>query len=115
MWLRFFGKPYSKVKVFSWTIIHQRLNTNEMLELRRPHHALSPDVCVLCLRDSVTHSHLFLHCNLAWKLWTKLFRLFSLVWVLPPIMGTFISSIIYGVGLRHEAKPPWQGVIFAGH
>lgn len=44
----------------------------------------------------------------------KLVTLFDLNWVMPPTLESFICSIIYGVGVRKEAKPLWQVAIFAG-
>ncbi|RVW35470.1 Transposon TX1 uncharacterized 149 kDa protein [Vitis vinifera] len=33
-----------KVKAFVWLMAHKKVNTNELLQLRRPHKALSPDI-----------------------------------------------------------------------
>ncbi|RVW46701.1 hypothetical protein CK203_113650 [Vitis vinifera] len=34
-----------KVKAFVWFVAHKKVNTNELLQLRRPHKALSPNIC----------------------------------------------------------------------
>ena len=36
-------------KAFAWLIVHGKVNTNDMLQLRRSYNALSPDVCLLCM------------------------------------------------------------------
>ncbi|RVW43536.1 hypothetical protein CK203_117603 [Vitis vinifera] len=33
-----------KVKSFVWLVAHKKVNTNDLLQLRRPHKALSPDI-----------------------------------------------------------------------
>ena len=39
-----------KVKSFVWLVAHKKVNTNDLLQLRRPHKALSPDICTLCMK-----------------------------------------------------------------
>ena len=53
-----------KVKSFVWLVAHKKVNTNDLLQLRRPHKALSPDICKLCMKHGETVDHLFLHCSL---------------------------------------------------
>ncbi|RVW71545.1 hypothetical protein CK203_048002 [Vitis vinifera] len=33
-----------KVKAFIWLVAHKKVNTNDLLQLRRPHKAISPDI-----------------------------------------------------------------------
>ena len=42
------SKVLLKVKAFVWIVAHKKVNTNDMLQLRRPSKALSPDWCILC-------------------------------------------------------------------
>ncbi|RVW42142.1 Transposon TX1 uncharacterized 149 kDa protein [Vitis vinifera] len=53
-----------KVKSFVWLVAHKKVNTNDLLQLRRPYKALSPDICKLCMKHGETVDHLFLHCSL---------------------------------------------------
>ena len=53
----------SKVKVFAWWVAH-KVNTNDMLQLRRPYKALSPEYYILCSRSEETVYHHFLHCSM---------------------------------------------------
>ena len=54
-----------KVKAFAWLVAHKKVNTNDLLQLRRPHKALSPDICKLCMKQGESVDHLFLHCSVA--------------------------------------------------
>ena len=52
------------VKAFVWLVAHKKVNTNDLLQLRRPYKALSPDICKLCMNHGESTDHLFLHCSL---------------------------------------------------
>ena len=39
-----------KVKSFVWLMTHNKVNTNDMLQMRRPYKALSPDICIMCMK-----------------------------------------------------------------
>ena len=53
-----------KGKSFGWLVAHKKVNTNDLLQLRRPYNALSPDICKLCMKHDESADHLFLHCSL---------------------------------------------------
>ena len=53
-----------KVKSFVWLVAHKKVNTNDLLQLRRPYKVLSLDICKLCMRHGESADHLFLHCSL---------------------------------------------------
>ena len=57
-----------KVKSFVWLVAHKKVNTNDLLQLRRPYKALSLDICKLCMKHGETVDHLFLHCSLTMRL-----------------------------------------------
>ncbi|RVW47845.1 hypothetical protein CK203_092926 [Vitis vinifera] len=48
-----------KVKSFVWLVAHKKVNTNDMLQVRRPYKALSPDICILCMKHGESADHLF--------------------------------------------------------
>lgn len=50
----------TKVKLFAWRANHQKLNTNNLLQICHPVCALSLDICVLCFREGETHAQMFL-------------------------------------------------------
>ena len=58
-----------------------RINTNDMLLLRRPYKAISPNMCVMCGASSESTPHLFLHYSMADFLWNALFGIFGECWV----------------------------------
>ena len=64
-----------KVKSFVWLVVHKKVNTNDLLQLRRPYKALSLDICKLCMKHGESSDHLFIHCSLTMGLWHKLFQL----------------------------------------
>ncbi|RVW27814.1 putative mitochondrial protein [Vitis vinifera] len=72
-----------KVKSFVWLVAHKKVNTNDMLQVRRPYKALSPDICILCMKHGESADHLFLHCSLTIGLWHRLFQLAKMDWVPP--------------------------------
>ena len=53
-----------KVKSFVWLVAHKKVNTNNLLQSRRPYKTLSPDICKLCMKHGESVDHLFLYCSL---------------------------------------------------
>ena len=72
-----------KVKFFAWLIALEKVNTNDMLQLRRSYKALSLDACLSCMENGETVNHIFLHCPLSLGLWYILFSLAHMDWVPP--------------------------------
>ena len=62
----------SKVMAFAWLVAYKRVNTNDILQLRRPFNAFSPDWCILCQSREMI-DHLFFHCPITLGLWHKIF------------------------------------------
>ena len=54
-----------KIKSFVWLVTHKKVNTNDLLQFKRPYKALSPDICKLCMKQGESVDHLFLHCSVA--------------------------------------------------
>ena len=65
---------------FARLVAHKKVNTNEMLHLRRPFKVLSPNWCILC-KSSETVDHLFLHCPITLGLWHRIFSQEGMTWV----------------------------------
>ncbi|RVW64166.1 Transposon TX1 uncharacterized 149 kDa protein [Vitis vinifera] len=87
-----------KVKSFVWLVAHKKVNTNDMLQVRRPYKALSPDICILCMKHGESTDHLFLHCSLTIGLWHRLFQLAKLDWVSPRSIYDMMSIKFKGFG-----------------
>ena len=82
---KFIWKPKvpSKVKVFSSLIEHKKVNTNDMLQLRKPFKSLSLNWYVLCEGSGESIDHLFLYCPITLGFWHSLSRQVKIDWVLP--------------------------------
>ena len=66
------SRATSKVKAFVWLVTLKKVNTNDMLQLRRPFKVLGPDWCIL-YRSGETIEHLFLHYLITLGLWHRIF------------------------------------------
>ncbi|RVW17671.1 Transposon TX1 uncharacterized 149 kDa protein [Vitis vinifera] len=91
-----------KVKSFVWLVAHKKVNTNDMLQVRRPYKALSPDICILCMKHGESADHLFLHCSLTIGLWHRLFQLAKMDWVPPRSIYDMMSIKFKGFGNSKE-------------
>ncbi|RVX16129.1 hypothetical protein CK203_014542 [Vitis vinifera] len=87
-----------KVKAFVWLVTHKKVNTNDLLQLRRPHKALSPDICKLCMEQGESVDHLFLHCSVTLGLWHRLFQLAKMDWVPPKSISDMMFINYKGFG-----------------
>ena len=81
-----------KVWFFVWLVAHKKVNTNDLLRLRRPYKGLSHDMCKLHMEHRESIDHLFLHCLLMMGVWYKLFRLAKMDWVCSSICDMMIIS-----------------------
>jgi hypothetical protein len=82
----------SKVIAFSWQLLYDRIPTRDNLDLR---HILAPDaprVCVGCVGNVETSSHLFLHCPSAISIWNEVFRWLGVEVVMPPNLFVLFES-----------------------
>ena len=102
-----------KVKSFVWLVAHKKVNTNDLLQLRRPHKAFSPDICKLCMKHGETVDHLFLHCSLTMGLWHRLFQLTKTDWVSPRSISDMLSSNFNGFGSSKRGIVLWQNACIA--
>lgn len=63
------AKVPPEVKVLGWLVAHERVNTCEMHQWRRPSCYLSSHWCVLCKLNGENANHSFLQCEVASYLW----------------------------------------------
>ena len=87
-----------KVKAFVWLVAHKKVNTNDLLQLRRPHKARSPNICKLCMEQGESANHLFLHCSVTLGLWHRLFQLAKMDWVPPKSISDMMFINYKGFG-----------------
>jgi hypothetical protein len=82
----------SKVVAFAWRALVNRIPTKLNLVLRN---ALGPDelsMCTLCNRMEESTTHLFLHCDMASLVWSKLMSWIN-YFFLPLRTSSFIGSV----------------------
>ena len=53
------AKAPLKVKAFAWLVAHRKVNTNDLLQVRRPFKSLNPQWCILCKGEGEEIDHLF--------------------------------------------------------
>ncbi|KAJ9678262.1 hypothetical protein PVL29_022997 [Vitis rotundifolia] len=97
-----------KMRSFVWLVAHKKVNSNDMLQLRRPYKALNPDICVLCMKHGESVDHLFLHCSLTTGLWHKLFQLAKMDWVPPRSIFDMMFINFNGFGASKRGRVLWQ-------
>ncbi|RVW98432.1 Cation-chloride cotransporter 1 [Vitis vinifera] len=102
-----------KVKTFVWLVAHKKVNTNDLLQLRRPHKALSPDICKLCMGQGESADHLFLHCSVTLGLWHRLFQLAKMDWIPPKNISDMMFINYKGFGKSKRGLVLWQNACIA--
>ena len=107
------SKAPSKVKFFIWTIVLNKINTNDMLQVQRPYTAISPGVCIMCGTSSESVPPLFLHYHVADSLCNTLFGIFGECWVCPATLDQFLLTRFLGFGNNKEAKSLWEYSVYA--
>ena len=96
------SKAPSKVKSFNWTVMLNRINTNDMLQVQRPHKAISLDVCVM---GRIHNQYLTHFCTI---MWLTLFGIFGECQVCPVTLDQLLLTSFVGFGKNKEAKSLWQ-------
>ena len=87
---------------------HKKVNTNDLLQLRRPYKALSPNICKLCVKHGESAYHLFLHCSLTMGLWHILFQLAKMDWVPPRSICDMMFINYKGFGISKRGIVLWH-------
>ena len=68
------------VSFFVWCVAWNKILTGDNLRLRR---LVFVDWCTMCRHCCETIDHLLLHCEMAYQLWSFIFKTFGLSWVIP--------------------------------
>ena len=108
------GVP-SKMTALVWKALLDRIPTRVNLEIRR---CLPPDIgsnCVWCGLKPESTSHIFLHCDMARKIWMKLMDWLDLNFLMPP--NLFIHWECWSGGSMHKKvrkglRMIWQAAIW---
>ena len=68
------------VAFFSWTAALGKILTIDNLQKR---HLVVLEWCFMCKRCGESVDHLLLHCPIAFEMWSMIFCLFGVCWVMP--------------------------------
>ncbi|XP_058732554.1 uncharacterized protein LOC131604078 [Vicia villosa] len=66
-------KAPSKVLFFCWRFIHNRLATRDLLVSRGILNEGSESLCVLCMKEEESRTHLFLNCDVSITVWRRVY------------------------------------------
>jgi len=73
----------SKVVIFSWQLLLDRIPTKVNLARRSILPDGASDNCVFCDHEGESSSHLFLHCNLSFYVWSMISRWLKINFITP--------------------------------
>jgi hypothetical protein len=105
----------SKVIVFSWQLLYDRVPTKSNLLKRGVLHHGDHGNCVWCLNCIENSQHLFLHCKVAMFVWYEVFRWLGVVLVMPPsIFQLFdcLSVSAKNIKMRRGYRLVWHTAIW---
>jgi hypothetical protein len=74
----------SKVVMFAWKVLLNRVPTKVNLALRNVLDPEESSLCVMCNSVEESSTHLFMHCDLASFVWSKLMLWLDYHFVTPP-------------------------------
>jgi hypothetical protein len=106
----------SKVVAFSWQLLHDRLPTKVNLAKRG---VLGQEVevkCVWCDHSPEASNHLFLHCNVAHRVWLEIFKWLGVVIVMPPnmmVLFDILSNSVTTKNLMRGVRLVWHTTIWS--
>lgn len=80
-------KSPKMVKVFLWSWAYRSLKTDDRVQKKFKHWALSPSSCRLCLKEGEDLDHIFIHCEFAWKAWSFIARVLGISFCVPQESG----------------------------
>lgn len=109
------SKVPSKVVVFSWKLLHDRIPTKTNLAIRNALPADSSQVCVLCNSTAEDSKHLFLHCEGTSVIWRKLMDWLDFNFLIPPnlfIMWECWIGAVVNKKIRKGVRLIWHATIW---
>ncbi|XP_072064221.1 uncharacterized protein [Arachis hypogaea] len=96
-----------RIELFGWFVLVGRVNTKDRLSrLGVIHH--SDNVCALCNKEIESVQHLFLMCDIAWKVWCCWLQSVGRKWAIP---GTIRGLFESWTGLHTSKQEQKRGLI----
>jgi hypothetical protein len=105
----------SKVVAFSWAALLDRIPTRSNLAYRHVLTQGADNVCVLCGQGNETTSHLFLHCDVAYLIWRKVFDWLGVNFITPPNLISHFAcwnEVVNSRRLRKAFSLIWHATIW---
>ena len=100
------SKVPSRVAFFVWTAALGNILTIDNL---RKWQILILDWCCMCKRNGESVDHLLIHCPIAFDLWSMVFTLFGIHWVMPKTVVDLLACWQGKLG-RHRNSAIWTAV-----
>ena len=100
------SKVHPRVAFFSWTTALGKILTTNNLWKR---HIAVLERCFMCKRCGESVDHLLLHCPIAYDLWSMVFCLFGIHWVMLYKVSEVLASWQGKFG-RHRNIGLWRSV-----
>jgi hypothetical protein len=93
-----------RVAFFVWSTALGKILTHDILRKRI---FVVIDWCCMCKKNGESMDHLLLHCEVARDLWSYIFSLFGIEWVMPQTVLELLTS--WGVSVGYgRAKEAWR-------
>jgi len=88
------------VDFFVWTAALGKILTHDKL---RKMNVVVTEWCCMCNKSGESIEHLLLHCEVACDLWSYVFTLFGVKWIMPQMVLELTSwGVSYGYGLAKK-------------
>jgi hypothetical protein len=98
------SKTPPRVAFFSWTAALGKVLTTDNLRKRG---FILQDWCCMCKQSGESVDHLFLHCLVATDLWSMVFGMFGVQWVMPHTVLDLFHGWLGKFG-RHDTTKVWK-------
>ena len=98
------SKVPPRMTLFSWSASLGKILTIDNLRKGR---VIVLDWCYMCKRCGESVDHLPLHCSIAWELWSLVFCLFGIQWVMPHTIFELFEAW-QGKFARHRHIDVWR-------
>jgi hypothetical protein len=93
-------KALARVDFFVWTPALGKILTHDKL---RKMNVVVTEWCCMCNKSGESIEHLLLHCEVSCDLWSYIFTLFGVKWIMPRMVLELTSwGVSYGYGLAKK-------------